>query len=620
MDTRDLAGCRVRLIATTREGSIWISTEGTLFRFGTDGRLLRRYLTRNGKQPTSISGFCEGRNGEVVMAFAGGRVYRWDTKKDVLQAFPCAMRHANPGAIVQDRTQDYYWMGTWGDGIVRFDPHAAPDSMWVYQERLSDVPGENRVIYLAQDAVSHRIWATTSVGLSVFDVTDGRPAVSGTGCGLASSSVMLNDIICDRNGNLWVSAFDTPSFILHFQDDAPEVFALPSLHRETPYRPAVMTLCDSGDGILWFFQERTGVFLYDLKTGKTVSHHDLASTRRLPLPWVKVMAESRDPRSVWLSPEFALSVYRLKRDGMRIGLQDEIDLSAYPAHQAVTTLLESDDGQLLYIGTLKGILVYDLKRKRVVRDTDWGHVTQMISSPDGTIWAATYNRGLYALSPQERTSRYPLRQALSCLARTSDGLLWLGSDEGDSLSFDPHGRTLRNYDRICHLNGDMVNRVASDEFNHIWIGTNQKVIEFNPRNGSFRTYSTSDGSFRLWRFIPTSFCWGKDGRLYFGGIPGICRFTPSNALDREAAPARTVITDIRVNGRSLFFDDATSVSSDKEVCLGPSDRQLVISFSSLNPRLAHKIRYAYRMKGIHEGWQYTEEGQHTAVYSHLPKG
>ena len=34
----------------------------------------------------------------------------------------------------------------------------------------------------------------------------------------------------------------------------------------------------------------------------------------------------------------------------------------------------------------------------------------------------------------------------------------------------------------------------ADAYNHIWIDTNQKLIEFNPRNGSFRTYLTTDGS------------------------------------------------------------------------------------------------------------------------------
>ncbi|MCI1647297.1 MAG: hypothetical protein LKI39_10310 [Bacteroides sp.] len=66
-------------------------------------------------------------------------------------------------------------------------------------------------------------------------------------------------------GNLWVSAFDQPSFIVHFIKDTPKEYPLPTLRRKVNCNPAIMSLADSGDGIMWLSQERTGVCLYDIK-------------------------------------------------------------------------------------------------------------------------------------------------------------------------------------------------------------------------------------------------------------------------------------------------------------------------------------------------------------------
>lgn len=64
------------------------------------------------------------------------------------------------------------------------------------------------------------------------------------------------------------------------------------------------------------------------------------------------------------------------------------------------------------------------------------------------------------------------------------------------------------------MNGNQVNQIVADAYNHIWIDTNQKLMEFNPRNGSFRTYLTTDGSILLHRFLPTAVCQAEDGNIY----------------------------------------------------------------------------------------------------------
>lgn len=170
------------------------------------------------------------------------------------------------------------------------------------------------------------------------------------------------------------------------------------------------------------------------------------------------------------------------------------------------------------------------------------------------------------------------------------------------------------------MNGNEVNQVVVDAFNHIWIDTNQMLIEFNPHNGSFRTYLTTDKSILLRRFLPTAVCQGKDGNIYFGGIPGICMVTPSNRLERKASCIKVRITDIKIQEESLIFSKKKSNKSISRIELQPDGQNLKIYFSSLNHRYASKVRYAYRLVGVDKNWVYTEGGNNTAFYNHLYKG
>lgn len=57
-----------------------------------------------------------------------------DKEKDEFVPYPDKMRRQNPTVMVQDNEQDYFWLAIWGDGVVRFDPSAPEDSMFVYSE------------------------------------------------------------------------------------------------------------------------------------------------------------------------------------------------------------------------------------------------------------------------------------------------------------------------------------------------------------------------------------------------------------------------------------------------------------------------------------------------------
>lgn len=620
MDRERLKNIPVMYLYATSDGYMWLSYRSILAKYDINGQLVKEYPLRNKYGRTTISGFCESRNHEIIISVWNGRVYHLDKEKDEFVPYPDKMRRQNPTVMVQDNEQDYFWLATWGDGVVRFDPSAPEDSMFVYSEIPVNAAGEEDgvILSLVQDDKLGYIWLTTGHDFMSLQIQPDKTLKQlKFQTGLLPVNHMLVEVLKGR-GCLWVSAFDRPSFIVHLMDNMTKDYALPALADRVNRSPAVMALCDDGDGMM---QERTGLVLYDLKQDKVKIYSDFPELVSLSLDNGREMARARINNGIWVAKDLNRLVYGMTRKGMEMYLEDLIDLNGQVESNATVTKLYEDSHGILWIGLNKGLCSYDVRQKRIKQVyPDVGHVMGIVENKEGLIWICTQDNGLFQTTADEKLRSFKLDKNFSCLSIAPDWILWLGTCDGGVYSYDPSENKLVSYNEACGMNGNQVNQIVADAYNHIWIDTNQKLIEFNPRNGSFRTYLTTDGSILLRRFLPTAVCQAKDGNIYWGGIPGICMVTPSNGLERKASAVKTKITDIKLQGESLIFGDRKSSNSINRIELHPDDQNLEISFSSLNHRYASKIRYAYRLIGVDKAWVYVEGGKNSAFYNHLSKG
>ena len=621
MDRERLKNIPVMYLYATSDGYMWLSYRSILAKYDINGQLVKEYPLRNKYGRTTISGFCESRNHEIIISVWNGRVYHLDKEKDEFVPYPDKMRRQNPTVMVQDNEQDYFWLATWGDGVVRFDPSAPEDSMFVYSEIPVNAAGEEDgvILSLVQDDKLGYIWLTTGHDFMSLQIQPDKTLKQlKFQTGLLPVNHMLVEVLKGR-GCLWVSAFDRPSFIVHLMDNMTKDYALPALADRVNRSPAVMALCDDGDGMMWMMQERTGLVLYDLKQDKVKIYSDFPELVSLSLDNGREMARARINNGIWVAKDLNRLVYGMTRKGMEMYLEDLIDLNGQVESNATVTKLYEDSHGILWIGLNKGLCSYDVRQKRIKQVyPDVGHVMGIVENKEGLIWICTQDNGLFQTTADEKLRSFKLDKNFSCLSIAPDWILWLGTCDGGVYSYDPSENKLVSYNEACGMNGNQVNQIVADAYNHIWIDTNQKLIEFNPRNGSFRTYLTTDGSILLRRFLPTAVCQAKDGNIYWGGIPGICMVTPSNGLERKASAVKTKITDIKLQGES--FGDRKSSNSINRIELHPDDQNLEISFSSLNHRYASKIRYAYRLIGVDKAWVYVEGGKNSAFYNHLSKG
>ena len=616
----DSARLRWRFVGNmyrTSGGQMWLAVGSELLRYDASGRLLGAYPMKDRRgNPSWLSGFCENRQKEILISTYRGAVFRYDKEQDRFLPYAEPPEGVSLTCLVQDRTHDFYWAGTNGSGVLLFNPLAERGEQFVCfpLPRNSMGEAEGNVLFVVQDDCDGLLWATTRSDLIALRYDEQEKQLRQTGFRLpVRGGRMLNEICKDNRGALWVASFDEQSFVIRFAEDAPEEYALPALRERTAFNPAIMALCDAGERKMWISQERTGVGLYDLANEQVRLYSDFAQLARLPLGVVKLMYPSRRKGNVWVVPENRDVAYELSRRGMEMELRQTVDGSGLSPRAAFTRLYEDKQG-LLWIGTNRGICLYDPAKKslRTVCDT-LGPVSSIEEGGKGVLWIGTNGKGLYRMGKDGRCTPCPTPRAISCLAVPEPGRVWIGTQEGGVYEFSPADGALTDHTRRCGLDGNIVNQLVDDVYGHIWVGTNQKLVEYNPANHSFSSYPTADGSLLLHRFIPTAVCRGGDGRIYFGGIPGICAVTPSDRLNRPSPAIRTRITGLWVMGKERE-------GLGGELVLRPGEYDLQIAFSSLDHLNARKVRYAYRLKGLDEDWTCTDEGANTAIYKHLPKG
>lgn len=497
-----------------------------------------------------------------------------------------------------------------------------------------------RIRFSAADSL---LWVVSKDDLYALRLhADGRtewvPALTGFGgaVGRASYQKMLSDIFIDKEGNLHVVNFEGDHFMVSHQVPDGRYYPLSQIKTRFRNDVVVSAACyDPGEAVtetpmLWVSQERIGLCLYNTSDGSVSAYNDNAEMANMPLHWVPCIKPSRTPHRVWVITRPNI-VMQVERQGMKMRITDTVDLSNQ-SYGGVTAIYEDSKGRL-WIGTQHQLLLYKREGNSMhVVSADMPAITDLAETSDGRIWACVPGRGLCEVDQQLHCKLHKQEGNHLCLAPTSDGRLWIGTGEGDLLCFSP-SEGFRSWASACEFNGDMIDNIAVDNYNHVWVQMNQMLCEFNPNNGAFRkmrctgeasleTYPSSQdvesipiqfSHLPLRRFMPKALFRDSQGAVFLGGFGGVLRVQPTQCL--EGIPERRDIrlTDVKVMGESLL-------SEGESISLPCHAQHVEFSFSTLDILDATAIRYACRLEGVDHDWVYLPMGQNTVLYTQLPRG
>ena len=202
-----------------------------------------------------------------------------------------------------------------------------------------------------------------------------------------------------------------------------------------------------------------------------------------------------------------------------------------------------------------------------------------------------------------------------------NGLMWMGSQDGDVFTYDPRTKKVENLSNMFDMLKEGIFNIITDQLGHIWISTNKRVIEYDPKNGGIMDYSTMD-DVMVNSFMPNSYLKTRSGKILYGGNKGISVFTPYEHLSDNPRRIRTMVADVKIDGVSSLLekDNQRFNLRSQTISFDAGDKNIEIDFSSLNYAFPDKIKYAYKMEGVDDDWVYVRGDRQFAFYNQLPKG
>lgn len=601
-------------------GEIYVAYHSELSIYNVDYKPIKRIKTIGYWDETTVSGMCQTRKGDIYMAIWGGTIYKMNNTTRNFSPVKFNPPRGLIKQIVQNIDNDYITAATWESGIITFNPDAdCVDSMYIYTDVVNPRTGKlsNRIIGMDIDKVFGYVWITGDDCCTVLkQLPDGKFTTVDLNIELPQGE-MLVDVFASEDC-VYISSFNSNSFVVNLDGNGFEINNLTDIRSVSGYNPAIMALC-CDDNYIWLMQERFGLMLYNTLNGQITPYNSFPELKNVYLSAGRQMRKS--PNGIFLVPDNCRLVHELTRQNDKIKLLRTLNFDPYsPQISDITGVFLNNNTDKLFVGFTTQLCIADYKGKEPVKTiNNTGHVTGFTQDYDNNTWVCTMN-DLIKIKPDFSVENQNLNKEFSCICIDNKGLIWTGTYAGEVFSYNPQTRQFRRTVHRCNLNGDMINQIYIDEYNHLWIVTNTRVIEYNIDNNSFRIWHTGENNKMPVRFLPTAFTVDNQGKIYVGGIPGICKFSPSNTLEKVARNIKTTITDIKIQNVSAIFSLKRFNADDDTIIINSDDKNIEIFFSRLNIINADKARYCYKLEGFDKDSTIINNGGNSAFYNYLPKG
>ena len=631
VEHNELKDQEIRTMIVDSEGWIWIGTLTSVFRCSADFSFCKRY--DSALPVTSVNSIYEDADKKIWVTLWERGLHRYDSKKDTFVAMPQIGTLNNPFRVFQDDKKQH-WILAWESGIFLFNPEEKQDLMYRHVDIKSD---ESGCFSITQDDKYGYIWIVSTQGLYALQKCPGDVINS---VDISSISSKLNnifsEIVKDKSGNLWIAAFNEGLSMIDLNKPLIQNYSFPSIREKTGFITNIKNIYEDGDGDLWIDQNRWGVGIFNPGTNKLQLYTDIPSLKNVPnLRNISCIISVPLLNEIWLGSEYYPEIYRVKKEKDRIELLGTLNLSNYADNPGFPRIFYEDSKHNLWVVTTKGILVKPEKEKNL-QDTKFPSmdITGIGEGKDGTLWIGTRKQGVYNaivssnLTFEKKGLKNLTTQTdklvsdnIGAICIDDNGLMWMGSQDGDVFTYDPRTKKVENLSNMFDMLKEGIFNIITDQLGHIWISTNKRVIEYDPKNGGIMDYSTMD-DVMVNSFMPNSYLKTRSGKILYGGNKGISVFTPYEHLSDNPRRIRTMVADVKIDGVSSLLekDNQRFNLRSQTISFDAGDKNIEIDFSSLNYAFPDKIKYAYKMEGVDDDWVYVRGDRQFAFYNQLPKG
>ena len=643
------------------KGRLWVGTSHCLLllssRLEASSEAQQSFFSFEGYQQFPARGvLClyEDRSGAIWVGTYGGAV-KITGSNDNFQTLVLGQKGGNTNglrdnqvtSITQDK-QGWMWMGTLTGGLHRCDNTGNNFSYYTHSDVQPGSLVNNHVRKLVFDN-DGQLWIGTQEGISVMDTRSGlfRSYVNDAWDPQSLSQNSVHSFYKDNAGTIWVGTFFGGVNYSTAYNTSFRVFNNRSRSGRLSNN-VVSSIIEDNDRQLWIGTEGGGLNCIDAVTQKvTYYQHKPSDAGSVGSNLIKTVYKDKQGL-LWIGTHGGgLNLFENNSRRFTRYLYRENDPETQGAE--ITALLEDSRG-LFWIGTdASGLKLFRKNGKELIPYTGAPQVIKAIGNRSvlsflealsGEVWIGTSNGlfridgsvaennkvnsgGVEALRLQlleNKSSSYPYH--VNSLTRDRQGNVWVGTYYNGVSVYNNAGKKIASYTQEDGLPDNNILGILEDEATHsFWISTANGLARFSPANKRFTVYTEADGIAGN-VFNNNAYYKNSNGMFFFGGFNGLSAFYPGQIKENTLTPP-VVITDLKLFNKPVVAGDGSRVLSraigySTGIKLKHDQNVFSIDFAILNYIKPEKNRYAWRLEGFDQGWNYSTIP--TASYTNIPPG
>lgn len=484
------------------------------------------------------------------------------------------------------------WFGTFHGGLYRLKHEN--DSMVIYDSERDGL-ANNWISYITEDSEGN-IWVGTWEG-GITRFTDGKLKTFNNSNGLEDEKI--RSITEDIEGNILIGTndhglliFKGGRFLQYGEEDGladPHVYAIYEDNKDN----------------LWFGTNK-GISIYDPST-KEIKHFNQKTD--MIGDQIRSIKEDMDG-NIWIGThENKILQY----------LTDQDQFFYHPVLNDLTrrnkfTSLEVDDRNNLWIGTMDGIIHYNVDKREIDRISQKdglaaNYITSLYQDKKGVIWVGTENKGITTI----KNGKYSQIKTNGDINPTSiigdhAGNIWVGTSSKGVFLYEEDS-LVQKYNIKNGILSNHITLLNVDKHNHLYIGTNKGLNKIVLPKDNIHTYTKKSGFTGIETKNNATFI-DHSGDIWFGTIKGAFKYRPEKDKLKAPKPLTHIesmlvnVTETRLEqGRKFNYTENSITFNYNSICLSNPDA----------------VRYRVKLEGADKKWHPMSK-QTTANYSSLSPG
>src|SRR6056297_174570 len=597
-----MASSFVRSVLEDQNGNIWMGTRGGVSVF--DGESFTHFSENEGLSNNLVRAILEDQNGNIWLGTGGGGVSVYNGESFIHYTEKEGLSNNSVWSITEDKNGNI-WLGTDG-GVSLFNGESF--THYTEKEGLS-----NNIVFSILEDQSGNIWLGTAGGVSVFNgesQPDGKAGFTHytEKEGLSHNSVW--SITEDKGGNIWlgtegggVSLFNGESFTHYSVNEGLS-------HND------VYSILEDQSGNIWLGTWGGGVSLFN---GESFTHYTVKEGLSNNLV-ISILEDQSG--NIWLGT-----------GGGGVSLFNGESFTHYTVNEglsnnSVWSILEDKSGNI-WLGTGGGgVSVFNGESFTHYTENEGlsnNFVISILEDQRGNIWLGTQGGGVSVFNGESFT-HYTVNEGVSnntvwSIEEDKNGNIWLGTEGGGVSVFN--GESFTHYTEKEGLANNSVWSILEDQSAtlndmSIYMGTENGLSKISLTEDatsgdtelafSIQNFGKQDGLKSL-RFNPGSIIDSKN-RAWWGTGNGLVMLDLNTRKFSDTIP-KPRLSQLEINEQFIDYPLSLQLPYDKN--------HLTFYFAAIDWTAPHKIRYSYRMEGLHTNWS-LPTADPMADYRNLPFG